>query len=110
VLEFLAVPPASTALARAIVETARNLGVAYADFYCSSASAAQALEDVGFKREELTEGLPAFPTRLQPLEKGHFPMTGLLRLPSGMRGRLATLMNEGRLYLTKSDGDQDRPN
>jgi hypothetical protein len=110
VVEFLATPPASTALAHDILRAAQELGVAYADFYCSSAAAARALEQVGFKRENLAEDQPAFPTRLQPLEKGHFPMVGLLWLPSGLRGRLNTLVDEGRLYLTKADGDQDRPN
>jgi hypothetical protein len=110
VVEFLASPPAAAPLANAVLQAARELGVAYADFYCSSASAARPLEKVGFKRETITADQPAFPTRLQPLETGHFPMTGLLRLPSGMRGRLSTLVDEGRLYVTKSDGDQDRPN
>jgi hypothetical protein len=110
VVEFLATPPAATALAHAVLQAARQLGVAYADFYCSSAVAARGLEDVGFKLENTTEDQPAFPTRLQPLEKGRFAMTGLLRLPPGMRGQLNNLVRAGRLYVTKSDGDQDRPN
>jgi hypothetical protein len=109
-VEFLATPAAATALAHAVLQAARQLGVAYADFYCSSAVAARGLEDVGFKLEHTTEDQPAFPTRLQPLEKGRFAMTGLLRLPSGMRGQLNSFVRAGRLYVTKSDGDQDRPN
>jgi GNAT superfamily N-acetyltransferase len=110
VVEFLGTPAAQTALARAILQTAGELGVAYVDFYCSSATAARGLEAVGFKQESMTEDQPAFPTRLQPLEKGHFGMTALMRLPPAMRGQLNALVRAGRLYLTKSDGDQDRPN
>jgi len=110
VVEFLGNPAAQTSLARAILQAAGELRVAYVDFYCSSASAARGLEEAGFKLESTTDDQPAFPTRLQPLEKGHFSMTALMRLPSAMRGQLNTLVRTGRLYLTKSDGDQDRPN
>lgn len=110
VVDFLALPPAQTALAGAVLQAARALGAAYGDFYCSSASAAQGLEKAGFQLETMGEDQPAFPTRLQPLEKGHFRMTALLRLPSAWRGQLETLVRAGRVYLTKSDGDQDRPN
>jgi len=110
VVEFLGNPAAQTSLARAILQAAGELGVAYVDFYCSSATAARGLEEAGFKLESITDDQPAFPTRLQPLEKGHFCMTALMRLPSAMRGQINTLVRAGRLYLTKSDGDQDRPN
>ncbi len=110
VVEFLGDPAAQAALARTILRAAAELGVAYVDFYCSSATAAHGLEEVGFQLESMTEDQPAFPTRLQPLEKSHFRMTALMRLPSAMRGQLNALVRTGRLYLTKSDGDQDRPN
>jgi hypothetical protein len=37
-------------------------------------------------------------------------MTALVQVPPGRRENLARLIDAGRLYLTKSDGDQDRPN
>ncbi len=110
VVEFLGTPAAQPALAHAILQAAQELGVSYVDFYCSSATAVRGLEEVGFKQESLSDDQPAFPTRLQPLEKGHFCMTALLRLPPALRGQLDDLVRTGRLYLTKSDGDQDRPN
>lgn len=110
VVEFLGNPAAQTALARATLQAARELGVAYVDFYCSSATVARGLEEVGFRLESMTDDEPAFPTRLQPLETGRFCMTALMRLPSAMRGQLNALVRSGHLYLTKSDGDQDRPN
>ncbi len=110
VVEFLGNAAAQPVLACAILQAAGELGVAYVDFYCTSASAARGVEEAGFKLESLTDDQPAFPTRLQPLEKGHFCMTALMRLPSARRGQVNPLIRTGRLYLTKSDGDQDRPN
>jgi hypothetical protein len=110
VVEFLTTPPTQAVLARTILQAAHHHRVAYADFYCSSASAARGLEEMGFKLETVAQDQPAFPTRLQPLEKGSFAMTALMRLPPARRGQLAALVRTGRLYLTKSDGDQDRPN
>jgi hypothetical protein len=110
VVELLATPPAHTALARSMIEAARELGVAYADFYCSSASAAKGLTELGFQLESMADDQPAFPTRLQPLEQGRLSLRALIRLPSARRGQLDTLVRGGRLYLTRSDGDQDRPN
>jgi len=110
VVEFLASPPASAALARAILQAGREFGVAYADFYCSSASVARGLEEVGFRPVSGAEDQSLFPTRLQPLEGGRHDITALVRLPSALRGQLNALVRAGRLYLTKSDGDQDRPN
>jgi hypothetical protein len=110
VVEFLATPPAQRALTRSLLEAARAAGVTYADFYCSSAAAARGLEEAGFHLESMGDDQPVFPTRLQPLEHGRFSLRALLRLPSAMRGRLNALVDAGRLYVTKADGDQDRPN
>jgi hypothetical protein len=109
VLEFLALPEAEGALAETIAQAGREEEVAFADFYCSSPRAARGLEGLGFKLALAGPEEPAFPCRLQPLEGGHFRMTGLLQVPPEQRGRLARLIDLGCLYLTKSDGDQDRP-
>jgi hypothetical protein len=108
VLEFLALPEAEGALAKTIAQAGREQGVAFADFYCSSPPAARGLGALGFKLAK--PGEPAFPCRLQPLEGGHFRMAGLLQVPPQHRGKLSRLIASGRLYVTKSDGDQDRPN
>jgi len=86
----------------------REAGAVAADFYCSSARAAQPLASAGFQREAADASI-VFPARLQPLESGPYPMTTLVRLPGMWRGTLARLVADGRLYVTKSDGDQDRP-
>lgn len=111
IVEFLASAAAENSLVRWVLEAGRDSGVTMGDFYCSSAPAAQALARAGFRREAATsEGTAAFPSRFQPLEPGHFPMTTLVRLPQAWRGTLGRLASDGRLYITKSDGDQDRPN
>jgi len=109
VVEFLASPEAEAALAQAVVQAGRDAGVAFADFYCSSARSAPALERIGFRSVSAPSDA-AFPCRLQPLEGGHFSMTALLQLPSQWHGQFSDLIASSRLYVTKSDGDQDRPN
>jgi len=37
-------------------------------------------------------------------------MTTLVRLPGVWRPTLGRLITEGCVYITKADGDQDRPN
>ncbi len=109
VVEFLATPAAEPCLVRSLLEAAREAGAAGADFYCSSAHAARALARAGFRREAADAPVP-FPSRLQPLESGVYPMTTLVRLPGVWRPTLGRLMTEGCVYITKADGDQDRPN
>ena len=110
IVEFLASAEGEGSLARSVLAAARDSGAAVGDFYCSSAQAARALARVGFKLQD-ADGLgAAFPTRLQPVQTAYFPMTTLIRLPQAWRGTLQQLAKDGRLYVTKSDGDQDRPN
>jgi len=110
IVEFLASAAAEDGLVRWVLEAGRDAGAAMADFYCSSPRAAQAWIRAGFRRQGAESPGAAFPSRLQPLESGHFPMTTLVRLPEAWRGTLPQLVDDGRLYITKSDGDQDRPN
>ena len=110
IVEFLASAAGEASLVRSLLEAARDSGAAMGDFYCSSARAAQALMRAGFARQAADAGGVVFPARLQPLEAGHYRMTTLIRLPQASRGTLPQLVEQGGLYITKSDGDQDRPN
>ena len=109
IVEFLGSPAAEEVLAQSVLEGARDSGAALGDFYCASARAAEVLARIGFQRAPAVPGDVVFPSRFQPLESQHFPMTTLVRLPGAWRGRMRELLDEGRLYITKSDGDQDRP-
>ena len=108
IVELLATAAAEPSLVRSVLAAGREAGCVAADFYCSSARAAQPLARAGFERE-VADAAIVFPARLQPLESGHYPMTTLVRLPGVWRGTLARLVADGGLYITKSDGDQDRP-
>jgi hypothetical protein len=110
IVDFLASEEGEACLVAAVREAARASGAVLGDFYCSSAPAAGALGRAGFRLQPAGGDGAAFPSRLQPLQPGHFRMSALARLPGEWRGALLGLADDGRLYLTKSDGDQDRPN
>lgn len=110
IVEFLASPEGAPALLRSILEIARTANVAFADFHCSSAPAAEGLMGVGFRLQAPHASGAVFPSRFQPLEGGPSPLSPLVQLPPAWRGPLRDLLDEGRVYVTKSDGDQDRPN
>ena len=109
IVEFLGSTEAEAVLVRAVLDAARDAGAALADFYCASARVARPLAQVGFQPAPTDSGHGLLPSRFQPLESQYFPMTTLVRLPGAWRGRLQQLLDDGRLYITKSDGDQDRP-
>jgi hypothetical protein len=110
VVEFIATPQAEDPLARSVADAARDSGVLFADFYCSSARAASPLARTGFKRHAATEGSPGFPTYFQPLVLGHSRLVGAFWLSKPLRSDLGQLLDSDGFYITKSDGDQDRPN
>jgi hypothetical protein len=110
IVEFLASPPAHSALAAALVEAAREQGVTFADFYCTRPDAGAALEVVGFRRHMDDGKLLPIPSRLQPLQPRHSPLSGVAWLTNDLRQHLGNLAARPDLHITKSDSDQDRPN
>lgn len=94
-------------LARFVLD-ARALGVSFADFYC--AKPIDGLERAGFVIERTLTDAFTLPSRLQPLEQGRRALNSAIRLPAELRGSVQSALSRGALYLTKSDGDQDRPN
>ncbi|OLC08537.1 MAG: hypothetical protein AUH41_07860 [Gemmatimonadetes bacterium 13_1_40CM_66_11] len=67
------------------------------------------MELLGF-RSVSARSEAAFPCRLQRPEGVHFKMTALLQPRTQWHGRFSDLIASSCLYVTKSDGDQDRPN
>ena len=107
ILDLLAVDePSGEALARALCSDARQCGAAFADFYCTSAAAAAPLEAVGFVREDRRSR--ALPALFQPLDFRPNPINAAF----WMRGRkdAAEVFSDPDLYVTRIEGDQDRPN
>ncbi|MDX6514199.1 MAG: hypothetical protein QOE36_3703, partial [Gaiellaceae bacterium] len=82
-----------------LVDAAQATGAAFADFYCAGAGESAApLEAAGFRREADLHA--EVPSRLQPVEAGR------TEIPLAIAGVDAS----APLYVTRSDGDQDRPN
>jgi Acetyltransferase (GNAT) domain len=112
VLEFLATPEAESALALSLIRAAQCHNAIFADFYCTSERAARALELIGFRRHVTAENETGFPARFQPMEAGHSEISGAFWLSASLRRKLdlGKLLISNDFYITKSDGDQDRPN
>ncbi len=111
VLEFLATAKAERALALSLVEAAQSYDTIFADFYCTSERAARALELIGFRPHVAAVG-PGFPARFQPMEGGPSEISGAFWVAASLRRKLdpGRLLASSDFYITKSDGDQDRPN
>jgi hypothetical protein len=112
VLEFLAAPDAAGPLAVALARTARTHEAIFADFYCTSERAARALELIGFRRQHAAEAGTPFPARFQPMEGGRSEICGAFWLSTAVRRQfgLGQRLVSDDFYITKADGDQDRPN
>lgn len=110
IVEFLAVSHAADALAQSVIDAASEHRAAFADFYCSSPIAARPLEAAGFVRESHKPCDSVLPCRFQPLEGGAFRMHGAIRLADPPASDSMGQSPLDDLYITKSDGDMDRPN
>lgn len=107
IVELLGIGDAALWAAEHLCRTAEQNGCAYADFYCTNAHFAAPLVACGFRREEhVPEELPAL---LSPVTRGRttlnggvFGTTDLFESPDQLLGEC--------LYVTRGDGDQDRPN
>lgn len=110
VVEFLGEEGALRALAARIAIDAREHRVAFADFYCASERFARPLADVGFHRQWTEPEKTVLPCRLQPIEHGAFPMRGAFLISRDVSEFSGRLLAADDLYITKSDGDMDRPN
>lgn len=108
VVELLADDEAAgQALLGRLEEEATAAEAAFIDCYATSAATGRALTGRDFIRDDRLEvGLPAL---FQPLDPRRNALTAALRL-SPDRGRPDSPLLGPGLYLTRSDGDQDRPN
>ena len=103
VVEFVAEPGAERSLLGALLEDARSHNVSVMDLFCSSSRVTPALERC---RWLLEEELPAeIPMLFQPVARGRraIPFLGHLRT-------IGSHSDADGWYVTKGDGDQDRPN
>ena len=106
ILELLFSDPRSgAALARALTTEARAQGCAFADFYNTRSASAAPLEALGFVRETTLER--PLPALFQPLDFRAHPINAAF----WTRGRddAAQRYADPDLYMTRVEGDQDRP-
>jgi hypothetical protein len=104
IVEFVAGPAAAETLLGAVMFDARSSGVGLLDYFCSAHPAAPAFARCGWFPED---ALPApVPMLLQPITAGRraIPFLGHVRKAGGVP------LDLDCWYVTKGDGDQDRPN
>lgn len=103
-VELVAKSPAADELVRAVLQDARAHDVTLIDFFCSSPLVARVLRAHGFLPGP-EPPVAQVPMLFQPLDRRrsamHF-MAYLVRVPASV--------GPENWYVTKSDGDQDRPN
>jgi hypothetical protein len=92
-----------SALLASVLEDARAEGVAAVDFFCASRRLASPLHAAGFLAGEQPPA-SEIPILFQPLDRGR---TGILFMANLQKVPEAASVREW--YVTKADGDQDRP-
>jgi hypothetical protein len=108
VVDLLGDDEAATALASEIVAAGVYANAAFAEFYCTAgAPLAKALEACGFTLE--LEPASTLPALFEPLNPGISPvLAGAFRAGPGLGGEPA-IFGSDALYVTRADGDVDRP-
>ena len=108
IVEFLSEEASASTLVRAVLDAEEALNVAFADFYCTSEAFAEPLEAAGFMQEDR---MPApLPHLFQPLDFGRTQLNGAFWVNPTLADNSHTFFRTRSLYVTSSDGDQDRPN
>jgi hypothetical protein len=112
IVELLGERAATRLLVATVVEEAYAAGAAFVDFFCTLSSLAPALEDCGFVRDD---ALPAsLPMLFQPLDFRRNRVRAAIWMADDELAAAAAGPNgpldQDALYVTRSDGDQDRPN
>ena len=79
------------------------------DFYCLSSITALALERCGFVRLDSDEKKKYIPTRFQPIDYEIMNIKGAIRLNNKAK-KIINMVTDQQWYVTRGDGDQDRPN
>lgn len=108
IVELIAEEAAADALLQTLIADAREHGVVILDFFCAGDSFSDVMRRNGFLTNNDSTVVAEIPMRFQPLDrrrKGIPFMAYLHNMPEA-----ALLTDVHRWYVTKGDGDQDRPN
>jgi GNAT superfamily N-acetyltransferase len=103
VLELLGDEEHIPVLLASVLEDARSEAAVAVDFFCGSRRMARPLEAAGFLPGECSPG-SSIPILFQPVDRTR---TGILFMANLQKAPAAKAVEEW--YVTKSDGDQDRP-
>ncbi len=103
ILELLTDDGRLASLLGAVVEDAAAEGAAIADFFCGTRRFDSALREAGFF-DGSEPSVTRIPMLFQPLDRGR---AGILFMAHLQKAREVSAASEW--YVTKSDGDQDRP-
>ncbi len=112
IVELLGERAATRLLVATVVDEAHAADAAFVDFFGTLSALAPALEECGFVRDD---ALPAsLPMLFQPLDFHRNRVRAAIWMADDVlatagNGRDA-LLDQDTLYVTRSDGDQDRPN
>ncbi len=98
VVDFLVDPEEGAAMGARLIQEAEATDCAFIDFYCSSVKFGLPLQEAGFSLGEAM-----LPSLFSPLDFEFRPVSYGIRIPG-------ISIHDPRLYLTRSDADQDRPN
>jgi hypothetical protein len=109
IVELLGERSALCVLASAEMENAKRDGVAFSDYHAISGRFAAPLEDLGFQRVDADERGSVIPQRFQPLDFGKRPLTSAFHLSKRLAADVGTMIERGDFYISRADGDQDRP-
>ncbi len=107
-LEVLGAPEAEDAIAGEIARQAVAADVAMADYYCTSQRSAAALRRLGFVAEQSFD--KHWPSLFAPLDCRRSQLTAAFKSRGVSREEFAEHIHRDELYVTRADGDQDRPN
>jgi hypothetical protein len=110
IVEFISLPEAETPLANTIVEVVRDLDISFADFFCTYKKMKNGLEAHGFRWHQPQDDFVDFPSLFQPLEHSGSKLQGVFQFSRPLQDELGELSSSDEFYVTRSDGDQDRPN
>ena len=94
-------------LRQAIASYAQKHECAFIDAYGGSGLQHSIYQAIGLRAVN-AESTPSFPCLFQPLIEGHKPLRGALFIPPAIAKNYPNLENN-KIIITKSDGDQDRP-
>lgn len=109
-VELLGSGTALDALVAHALRTAREEGVAFVDFHCTAAGLLDVLEKHGFYRDDQEPPAHRLPLFFQPLDFRTKPLNFTLWVNGQVAPDVERFATENRLYFTRADGDQDRPN